>query len=284
MLPATAGPDTASPLGLPSVALPSPSQNAATPAEHEPLPREVEAALWRGTELGAQVGKVLSSGFARLDEVLPGGGWPCGALTELLVSQFSAVEMRLLSRLLASQTQNGRTVALVGPPMSPHPPGLRHDGVDERHLVWIDVDTPRDRLWATEQVVKASTFGAVISWLPLVRAEQIRRLQVLSGSCKGPVFLCRPHVTARDASAAPLRVLVRVHEDWQIALDVLKRRGAPLEETLLLPSMPGGISKIMTERMRYPSRLRPIEPSHAVVRAAAPTVRKQSEVTAASKP
>ena len=26
----------------------------------------------------------LASGFAALDRELPGGGWPCGALTELL--------------------------------------------------------------------------------------------------------------------------------------------------------------------------------------------------------
>jgi protein ImuA len=278
MLPVSPGLDAS----LPPSSLPSPAQNAITGA-HEPLPRDVEAALWRGNQLGGPVGTFLSSGFGHLDDALPGGGWPCGALTEVLVSQFSVVELRLLVKALAGQTQKGRRVALIGPPHAPHPPGLRHDCVDERHLDWIDVDTPRDRQWATEQTIKAGTFGAVIAWLPLVRHEQIRRLQVLSSRCKGPVFLCRPEVAARDASAAPLRVVVRPHTDWQLTLKVLKRKGVPLDETLMLPSVPGGIHKIMTERLRYPSRLRPVEHPSAVVRVAAAPLHQRPEVPETSE-
>lgn len=276
------------PLARPEVAsppssLPYPAQNALAGVA-EPLPAQVEAALWRGTQLGGPVAETMSSGFARLDAELPGRGWPCAALTEVLVPQFSVAELRLLSPALAVLTGAGRTVALVGPPLTPHAPGLRHDGIDERHLVWVDVDTPRDRLWATEQLVKSGGFGATVAWLPLVRAEQIRRLQVLAGRCKGPVFLCRPEIAARDASAASLRLRVRVQPDWQIAVQVVKRKGTPLEETLLLPSVPGGLNKIMTPRLRYPSRLVPVEPSHVVVRPAAAAVRERFPHAAASEP
>ncbi|CAM4130547.1 translesion DNA synthesis-associated protein ImuA [Roseateles saccharophilus] len=277
MQPVSPAPDTVSL----SSSLSSPAQNAIA-GVHEPLPQEVETALWRGNELGGPVAQVLTTGFPQLDDVLPGGGWPCGALTEVLVPQFSVSELRLLSKVMCWQTEKERTVALVGPPHAPHAPGLRHDRVDERHLVWIDVDSPRDRLWCTEQLVKAGTFGAVLSWLPLVRAEQIRRLQVLASRSKGPVFLCRPESAAREASAAPLRVVVRPHTDWQLSLQVLKRKGSPLEEPVVLPSVPGGIGKIMTERMRYPSRLRPVEPSHAVVRVAAAPLRDRSKVASTS--
>jgi len=279
MLPAVAGLDAVSPLA----SLVSPSQNAPTSGP-EPLPAQIEAALWRGDQLGGPVAETVSSGFDRLDAVMPGGGWPCGALTEVLVPQFSVAELRVLSPVLAALTRGGHTVALVGPPMSPHAPGLRHDGIDERHLVWVDVDTPRDRLWATEQLVKSGSFGATVAWLPLVRAEQIRRLQVLANRCKGPVFLCRPEIAARDASAAPLRVLVRVQTDWQIAVQVLKRKGTPLDETLLLPSIPGGLNKIMTPRLRWPSRLIPVEPSHAVVSPAAAALRERPQHAPASEP
>lgn len=259
---------------------PSPSQNA-EPIVGQPLPACVEAALWRADQLGGTVADVLGSGFPALDAVLPSGGWPCGVLTEVLVSQFSIVELRLLSPVLAKLTQAGRTAVLVGPALAPHPPGLRHDGVDERFLVWVDVDTPRDRLWSTEQLVKAGSAGAIVAWLPLVRAEQIRRLQVLAAHCKGPVFLCRPESAARDSSAAPLRVLARVQTDWQITVEVLKRKGPPLDGPLQLLSIPGGLNNIMTPRLRYPSRLVPQvfpqEPAHAVDSVvAAATVRKRS--------
>jgi len=266
----------------PPLSLASPSQNADADV-HEPLPPAVEAALWRGNQLGGPVAEVLPSGFQAVDGVLPGGGWPCGALTEVLVSQFSVVEFRLLAPMMATLTRGGQTVVLVGPTMAPHAPGLRHDGVDERHLVWVDVDAPKDRLWSTEQLVKAGSCGAVIAWLPLVRAEQIRRLQVLASRCKGPVFLCRPESAARDASAAPLRVLVHVETDWQITVEVLKRKGPPLDGQLRLLSMPGGLSKIMTPRLRYPSRLVPVEPSHAVDSPIAAAVREPNQIPEPSR-
>ncbi|WP_431101203.1 translesion DNA synthesis-associated protein ImuA [Roseateles noduli] len=242
------------------------------------MPAAVEAALWRGNQLGGLVADVEPTGFAQLDAVLPGGGWPCAALTEVLVSQFSVVELRLLASMMAGITQRGRTVALVGPTLWPHVPGLRHHGVDDRHLVWVDVDAPKDRLWSTEQLVKAGSCGAVVAWLPLVRAEQVRRLQVLAARCTGPVFLCRPESAERDSSAAPLRVVVRVETDWQIGVQVLKRRGSPVEGQLQLPSMPGGLNKIMTPRLRYPSRLVSVEPSHAVDSPVAAAVRQPEPI------
>lgn len=264
--------------------LPPPLQNVAAAGGQEPLPAAIEAALWRGTELGGPVSPVVGTGFDALDQVLPGGGWPCGALTEILVPQFSVVELRLLVDIIRAQTGQGRRVALIGPPQPPHALGLRHNAVDERFLDWIEVDVPRDRQWATEQCIKAGTLGAVIAWLPLIRAEQVRRLQVLAGRCRGPAFLCRPENAAREASAAPLRLIARPHTDWQIEVLVLKRKGTPLEAPLLLPSVPGGIANIMTDRLRYPSRLRPVETRSAVVRpAAAPHDQRPEVETEASE-
>jgi protein ImuA len=265
----------------PSSSLPPPVQNAVGDV-HERLPAQVEAALWRGHELGGPVAETVSTGFDALNAVLPGGGWPCGSLTEILVPQFSVVELRLLLPVMGALTTAGRAVALVGPPMDPHVPGLRHDGIGERHLIWADVDTPKDRLWSTEQLVRSRKCGAVVAWLPHVRAENVRRLQVLASQCAGPVFLCRPDSVGRDASAASLRLRARYATDWQIAVDVLKRKGAPLEEQLQLLSFPGGVTKIMTPRLRHYSRLRH-RPSHVVVSTAAAAVHERSEAPATSE-
>ena len=71
----------------------------------------------------------------------------------------------------------GDQVVVVGPPRHPHLPGLLHEGLDERHLVWIQADLPAERLWATEQLIKANAAGAIVAWLPQARQEQLRRLQ-----------------------------------------------------------------------------------------------------------
>ncbi len=284
MSPASPGLAGVSPPG----SLTSPSQNAppvplGVAMEHEPLPPAMEAALWRGDQLGSAAAAVEPTGFSALDAVLPGGGWPCAALTEVLVSQFCVVELRLLAAAMAAITRRGATVALVGPTLRPHMPGLRHEGVDDRHLVWVDVDAPKDRLWSTEQLVKAGSCGAIVAWLPLVRAEQVRRLQVLAAHGRCPVFLCRPESATRDASAAPLRVAVRVDTDWQITVEVFKRRGSPVEAPLQLLSMPGGLDTIMTPRLRHPSRLVTVESSHAVDSPVAAAERKPDPVLEPSR-
>ena len=219
------------------------------------LPRDIEAALWRGDQIGAPLGATMPSGFAALDAELPGGGWPCNALTELLQPQPGVAEWRLLGDAVRRAVAAGRTLVVVAPPHAPHLPGLQHLGVDERHLVWVRADRPAERLWVTEQLIRANAAGLLLSWLPQARPEQIRRLQLCAQSCDAPVFLCRPITAASEPSAAPLRVELRFGADWELQLRLLKRKGPTHEGVLTLASVPGGLESILTPRLRQPSRL-----------------------------
>jgi len=219
------------------------------------LPRDIEAALWRGDQIGAPLGATMPSGFAALDAELPGGGWPCNALTELLQPQPGVAEWRLLGDAVRRAVAAGRTLVVVAPPHAPHLPGLQHLGVDERHLVWVRADRPAERLWVTEQLIRANAAGLLLSWLPQARPEQIRRLQLCAQSCDAPVFLCRPVTAASEPSAAPLRVELRFGADWELQLRLLKRKGPTHEGVLTLASVPGGLESILTPRLRQPSRL-----------------------------
>ncbi len=229
------------------------------------LPQAVASAIWRGDQLGSPVEAVLSSGFAALDAQLPGGGWPCHALSEILSPQSGLLEWRLLGPLLRQVCAAGRSVVLVGPPKPPHLPGLRWDGLLAGQLIWVQAETPAERLWSAEQLIRGNACGALIAWLPQVRADQIRRLQVLAAANEGPVFVCRPSAAARESSAAPLRVHASVGPDWTLHIDILKRKGPPLEQTLRLLAVPGGLAPILTPRLRQPSRLLPRNEHHDVV-------------------
>jgi protein ImuA len=281
------------PLASPRLA-DSPSAGAAVPRavfDASALPPDLAAALWRGDQLGSPVATVHPSGFAALDAELPGGGWPGHSLTEILSPQSATLEWRLLGPALARVTAAARSVVLVGPPRVPHLPGLRLAGLSERQLVWVQAETPAERLWSAEQLVKANAGGALLVWLPQVRPEQVRRLQVLAAGHAGPVFLCRPSTAAQESSAAPLRVLARVGPDWTLQLDVVKRQGPPLAATVQLPSVPAGLQDILTPRLQKPSALRmaggalppadvartphPAETDHALVRPAAALPRRR---------
>lgn len=229
------------------------------------------AAIWRGDALGRPVAATQPSGFDALDAALPGGGWPGFGLTELLLTPAGALEFRLLGPALGRVCTAGRCVVLVGSPHRPHLPGLLPHGIPARQLVWVQAETVAERLWATEQLIKAGSCGAVVAWLPQARPAQLRRLQVLASGHEGPVWLCRPAVAARESSAAPLRLLARPGDDWALQIDVLKRKGAPLERTLQLPSVPAGLSAALPPRLleagHWPAFPVPREADHAVVRA-----------------
>ena len=234
-------------------------QDAAEPAAvascGRALPANVEAAVWRASELGQGTATVTTSGWPSLDAELPGGGWPRRSVTEILASQPSVLEWRLLSPALRDVVGAGGQVVVVGPARHPHLPGLVHEGLDERQLVWIKAEAPSERMWVTEQLIKSNSAGAIVAWLPQARQEQLRRLQVCAQACEGLVFLCRPTAARHEASAAPLRVHADVGVDWQLTVNVFKRRGPVHDGELLLPSVPGGLAAVLTPRLLKPSRL-----------------------------
>jgi protein ImuA len=241
----------------------SPAQNAGALPNY--LPTELLDAVWRAAELGHARTSAVSTGFADLDAEIPEGGWPCGGLIEILQPQPSVQEWRLIGPSLRPLLKGGRALVVVGPPKPLHLPGLRHLGVEEQQLIWIGANAPSQRLWATEQVLRANAAAAVVTWLPQARPEQLRRLQVLSQMCEGPVFICRPLEARHDPSPAQLRVVARPLVDWQIEVQIVKRRGPAQETPLVLNSIPGGIEQVLTPRTRRPSALKPSKESHVVV-------------------
>ncbi|MBN8745459.1 MAG: translesion DNA synthesis-associated protein ImuA [Thiomonas arsenitoxydans] len=234
------------------------------------LPSSVARAVWRGDDLARPGGAVVASGWAALDAELPGGGWPCGELAEVLSPQPSLLEWRLLGAALQQVTADGGCVVLVGPPKPPYMPGLQALGLEPRQLIWVQTETPAQRLWATEQLVQAETAGAVLAWLPQARTEHLRRLQ---SRLQGGRTLCialRPEGVRSEASPAGLRVLAQPGPDWTLRVQVLKRRGPLQEQALVLPAVPRALEAVLNRRSRLPGRSPSLSAGarHAVVRPA----------------
>lgn len=220
------------------------------------LPAAVERMLWRGTELGRVAeDNTCATGWTSLDTELPGHGWPQGALTEVLTAQPGALEWRLLGPALKQVVANDKQVIVISPPKVPHLPGLLHAGLDERNFVWIKAEAPAERLWTTEQIIKSGAAGALLAWLPQARQEQIRRLQVCAQGTQALVFLMRPAAARSEASAASLRIQAGLTLDWQVTVEVFKRRGPAHDGLLTLDSIPGGLAPVLTPRLLKPSVL-----------------------------
>lgn len=230
-----------------------------------PLPPAIAAALWRGVSLARPAGRTLPSGHGPLDAQLPGGGWPLGAITEVLQTQPGLAEWRLIGAALAAQGGSAGTVLVIGPPLHPHVPGLRQLGLGERPLVWVDVQRQNERLWAIEQALKANSVGAVVAWLPQARPEHLRRLQVCAQRCEAPVWLFRPLAARQEPSAAPLRLIVRAQAgSTALSLQIIKRRGVAHEGLITLTTLPAAVHRVLAHRQ---ARAEPLieENTHAVL-------------------
>ena len=201
--------------------------------------------IWRGDSAGSSPDQVVSSGFDELDKALPGGGWPAGNLTELLLPAEGLGEIGLLSRVLEQATQAGRHILLVSPPHTPYMPAWENLGMDSRRIVIVKAHTPAERLWAIEQGIKSAAFGAILGWLTGISQQATRKLQIMARAVATLAFLFRPASARLEPSAAPLRILfdsVRGKHGLShtLCLHLLKRRGMPagLPIYLTLPPVP----------------------------------------------
>ena len=178
--------------------------------------------LWRGQPATQAPTDAIATGWASLDAVLPGGGWPSAALSEILLPADGVGELRLVWPALARLSEGNGIVAVVAPPYRPYAPawqaaGLRHDA-----LQVIDAD-PRDALWAAEQCLRSGACSAVLCWPRSADDRALRRLQVAAETGRTPGFAFRAAQAAMNPSPAPLRVAIEVAPH---RLRVLKCRGA----------------------------------------------------------
>src|SRR5256712_8350327 len=85
--------------------------------------------IWRGQALSRAGAPTLPCGFPELEAELPGGGWPAGALTEILPAHEGIGELRLLGPALAGLSQLGLRLAWIAPPHLPYAPALAAAGI-----------------------------------------------------------------------------------------------------------------------------------------------------------
>ena len=190
--------------------------------------------VWRGGALAQAALRAVPTGYARLDRELPGGGWPAGALTEILCAEEGIGELQLVLPALAALTHAGHRIAWLAPPHLPYAPALAAAGVRLEFLTVVRAPGRRDALWAAEQVLRAGACRALLAWLPRASYAELRRLAVAAEAGKAFTALFRPPQAARESSPTPLRLALEPDGE-QLAVRVLKRRGMPLAIPLRIP-------------------------------------------------
>jgi hypothetical protein len=162
-------------------------------------------AIWRGRSAARLA--VLPSGFAALDEQLPGKGWPRSGLIEILAARFGSGELYLLLPALAALTRaaTARWCGWVAPPLMPFAPALAGAGIALDRVAVVGGARP---LWAFEQVLGSGACDAALAWALNPKPRELRRLQLAAERGRTLGVLFRPRRAAREASPALLRVIL----------------------------------------------------------------------------
>jgi len=189
-------------------------------------------AIWRGGDCAPEPA-ALSSGFPALDAVLPGRGWPGGALTEIVLEREGIGEIRLTLPALARLQAQGRDVVWIAPPHVPYAPALASAGLDLAQLLVVRCKSPADQLWAYEQALRAPECGAAFAWLGQHDDRIMRRLAVAAREGRTWGVLWRRPGQRAVTAIASLRLALAPHEG-RLAVHVLKRRGGDLAQPVFI--------------------------------------------------
>lgn len=239
-----------------------------------PEPEQLHPTLWRAHQLGRARDEAVGTGFAELDALLPGGGWPRRVVSELLLPHAGIGELRLLAPALRQVAHAGRVVMLFDPPAEPCAPGWAQLGIEVEQLVIVQARSgvrgaarerlpSADVLWAVEQALKSGHVGAVLAWLPArLRTDVLRRLQLAAQAHDGPAFLLREWTAQQRPSPAPLRLALQPAGGDGLMVRVLKRRGPAVPAPLRL-SLPPVLTDVALDRLEPPGDSAQPVPRHA---------------------
>lgn len=188
--------------------------------------------VWQADRLAHPTEAGMATGFAALDALLPGGGWPRNALIELLADAPGIGELGLLLPVLRTVSAE-RWIVWVAPPWLPYAPALEAAGVPLEQLLLLEPANHAETLWAIRQALASGGSSVVLAWLARADTAALRRLQLAAETSATPLFLFRPATAARQPSPASLRLRLAAQDEW-LSVDIFKRRGPGLAAPIRL--------------------------------------------------
>lgn len=166
--------------------------------------------------------ETIATGFAALDERLPGHGWPARGLIEVLSAEPGRSELALFAPALARWLDDSnRWIALISPPFDPYAPAFTAAGLDPRRILVIRTT----RLaWALEQVARSSACRFMLAWPQRMQMKSLRRLQ-LAAEQTGTLLVLGRHRHCRSSTSPAVLRMELSSTPAGLTLDIFKSRG-----------------------------------------------------------
>lgn len=178
---------------------------------------------------------VTPTGHDALDRALHDGGWPQGAISELILPHPGCGELKLLQPLLRQTSQHGGWLVLAGHPFQPYLAAWQAAGINTQTLLQVHPSTAAEWLWTLEQSARAGCCPIILGWQGEHRLQDrdLRRLQLAMQPQAGHLFLMRPWSAQKQASVAALRLTLQPSPEG-LQVNILKQRGGWAGQLLTL--------------------------------------------------
>ncbi|MEZ5489511.1 MAG: translesion DNA synthesis-associated protein ImuA [Gammaproteobacteria bacterium] len=135
--------------------------------------------LWRGCDMAGRGHHGQTTGYPRLDDILPGRGWPRNAIVEIVTPQWGMGELQLLVPLMRKTVNRGQWILWISPPYLLNSPALLQAGIDPGRILVVNLETScQDALWSMEKALQEPGCGLVLAWQNWLPDKVVRRLQL----------------------------------------------------------------------------------------------------------
>lgn len=158
-----------------------------------------------------------SSGIPQLDAILPQGGWPKGAVVEVIVPDEFCDSIAFLLPTLTQLNGEGRWLGLQALPYRQSLSLLSGNGLAPERTMRVNQHPGRSGLWTLEQMLRSGIYSAVVAWPECNTDLMARRLQKAATIGQSMAFLFRTADSTQHYSRIDLRIKLEVCDDVMTA-------------------------------------------------------------------
>ena len=146
-------------------------------------------------------------GLGPVEAAFPNGIFPRGAIHEFLSTspEYAAASGGFIGGLLKFLMQESGVCLWISTSRMLFPPALKAFGVAPDRMIFIDLKSEKDVLWAAEEALKCEGLAAVIAEIKEVNFSQSRRLQLAVEHSKVTGFLLRTSPSSLKTTACAAR-------------------------------------------------------------------------------
>lgn len=132
-------------------------------------------------------------GLGAIEDAFPGKVFPRAAIHELISvsAESAACTNGFLSVMLNALLQQNGSCLWISTRRTIFPPALKTFGIAPDRILFVDVPTVKEALWATEEALKCNAITAVVGEFTALSFDESRRLQLAVEKSKVTGFIHR---------------------------------------------------------------------------------------------